>query len=80
MRATEAAAGQTWQPLLFRSTHDDDKAASSSAHAAHDTFHRLAAGRDWPLHEERTKGVWRVDESKIGNLQRPFRGSLTPLG
>ncbi len=70
MRAREAEAGQFWEPLLFRSFDGD----------AHDVFHRLAKGTGWKLHHEKTKGVWRVDDSLIKNLQRPFRGTSTPLG
>ncbi|EFX03679.1 oxysterol-binding protein [Grosmannia clavigera kw1407] len=83
MRAHEAKNGTIWKPLLFRSSsssHDDAEAPCPKATAARDTFHRLAAGLDLQLHDEQTMGVWRVDETKIQNLQRPFRGELTPLG
>lgn len=75
MRAQEAAAGEVWTPLLFR----------SEGHDGSDTFHRLAAGvtgtgAGLKLHDDRTKGVWRVDDEKIKNLQRPFRAGLTPWG
>lgn len=80
MRAQEAAAGSTWQPLFFRA--DGHGAAAAAA-----SFRRLAAeiatttsGARLHLHDERTKGVWRVDDARIRNLQRPFRRGATPLG
>ncbi|KAL2015285.1 hypothetical protein VTK56DRAFT_5910 [Thermocarpiscus australiensis] len=70
MRAREAARGEKWEPLLFRSERGED----------HDVFHRLADGMGWHLHHEKTKGVWKVDDGRVKNLQRPFRAGLTPLG
>lgn len=70
MRAQEAQRGHVWQPLFFRSMPGQD----------HAVFHRLAAGTPWKLHDDRTQGVWRVDEAKLAAAQRPFRGGLTPLG
>jgi hypothetical protein len=70
MRASEAMRGVTWEPLFFRSQHGDE----------HDVFHRLSEGLDWQLHDDKTKGVWRVDDGRVKNLQRPFRGDLTPFG
>ena len=70
MRVQEAARSEAWTPLLFRSLPGDD----------HTVFHDLARGTPWRLSPEKTKGVWRVDEARVGNLQRPFRGDLTPLG
>ncbi|EPE10883.1 oxysterol-binding protein [Ophiostoma piceae UAMH 11346] len=79
MRAREAADGDTWTPLLFAS----DSAAST---AAAETFRRLSkavptsGGAGLELHDGRTKGVWRVVDAKAKNIQRPLRGSTTPLG
>ncbi|CAK7265882.1 hypothetical protein SEPCBS57363_001815 [Sporothrix epigloea] len=75
MRANEAADGKAWTPLFF----------TSHGHDGRGMFHRLAANvvSDSPklqLHDDRTKGVWRADSGKIKNMQRPFRGRLTPLG
>ena len=79
MRAQEAASGENWTPLFFK----------TEGHNGSETFHRLvaslagAAGRNThqlQLHDDRTKGVWRVDVDKIKNIQRPLRGGLTPLG
>lgn len=77
MRAQEAAAGEVWTPLFFKNGEHDGDA----------TFRRLAAGAGagaagahLQLRDDRTKGVWRVDDDKIKNLQRPFRAGLTPLG
>ncbi|KAM0326145.1 hypothetical protein ACHAQA_006739 [Verticillium albo-atrum] len=71
MRAIEAEEGRVWETLLFTSSPGDK----------HEVFHRLAAGMDgWEeLWDERTKGVWRVNEAAL-KTQRPFRGELTPLG
>ncbi|KAM0280794.1 hypothetical protein ACHAQH_003822 [Verticillium albo-atrum] len=71
MRAVEAEEGTTWEPLLFK----------SSIGEKHEVFHRLAEGMEgWEhLHDERTRGVWRVDEAAL-KTERPFRGELTPLG
>ncbi|KAK3348782.1 hypothetical protein B0T25DRAFT_459652 [Lasiosphaeria hispida] len=70
MRAREAAEGDTWQPLLFRSRDGEE----------HDVFHELAEGTSWRLWDEKTKGVWRIDDSRATTVQRPFRGEMTPLG
>jgi hypothetical protein len=70
MRASEAKRGITWEPLFFRSRSSEE----------HDVFHRLSEGLGWQLHHDKTKGVWRVDDGRIQDLQRPFRGDLTPYG
>ncbi|KXX79870.1 Protein kes1 [Madurella mycetomatis] len=70
MRASEVARGKKWQPLLFRSGEGE----------AHEVFHKLSEGLGWQLQHERTKGVWRVDDGRVKNLQRPFRPGVTPLG
>jgi hypothetical protein len=70
MRASEAVRGMTWEPLLFRSIDGDE----------HDVFHRLSEGLGWQLHHDKTKGVWKVDEARVKNLQRPFRAEATPFG
>ena len=70
LRAQEAARGEKWEPLLFQSIDEED----------HDVFRRLAEGTDFCLSHERTKGVWKVDERRIGSTSRPYRGELTPLG
>ena len=70
MRASERSAGETWTPLLFKTMEGED----------HAVFHALAQGTGATLNEDRTKGVWRVDEGAVRGLQRPFRGDLTPLG
>ncbi len=70
MRASEAKRGTAWEPLLFQSLLAEE----------HDVFHRLSKGLAWPLQQDKTKGVWRVDDDRVKKLQRPFRGSLTPFG
>ncbi|KAK0649095.1 hypothetical protein B0T16DRAFT_436145 [Cercophora newfieldiana] len=70
LRAQEAAEGRKWEPLLFRSQEGED----------HAVFHELTEGTGWRLFNERTKGVWKVDESKVVGAQSPYRGELTPLG
>lgn len=73
LRAAERERGEAWRPLLF---------ASSTEGEAVDAFRRLAEGTSWEgrLHEDKTKGVWRVDDAKVAGAQRPFRGDLTPMG
>lgn len=74
MRADEKQhGGKEWTPLFFQSKEGKQ----------HEVFHKLAQGTSWRLHDDKTKGVWRVDDTKIaggGRVQRPFRGGLTPLG
>lgn len=70
MRADEKENGETWEPLLFRSRAGDE----------HGVFHGLAKGTSWQLHDDKTKGVWRVDDAKVATMQKPFRGGLSPLG
>lgn len=70
LRAEEKKNGEAWEPLLFTSKSGDE----------HDVFHQLAKGTSWQLDDDKTKGVWRVDDAKVANTRRPFRGSLTPLG
>ena len=71
MRARERARGKAWKPLFFKSLKGED----------HEVFWRLTEGFEgWKLEEERTKGVWRVDEEKLRGAERPFRRELTPDG
>ncbi|CAN8106539.1 unnamed protein product [Discula destructiva] len=70
MRAEEKIKGEKWEPLLFTSREGK----------RHDIFHQLAQGTSWQLHDEKTKGVWRVDDAKLKSAQKPFRGELSPLG
>lgn len=72
LRAEEKKEGKTWTPLFFTSKEGDQ----------HEVFHRLAKGTSWEaqLHEEKTKGVWRIDDAKVANARRPFRPEFTPLG
>lgn len=69
MRADELAKGETWEPLLFRSSSGED----------HEVFQKLSEGTAWQLADEKTKGVWRLKEGR-DNIQRPFRSGITPLG
>lgn len=72
MRADEKKEDKTWEPLLFTSKEGKQ----------HEVFHRLAKGTSWEaqLHDEKTKGVWRVDDAKVASTRRPFRPEFTPLG
>ncbi|KAK3906037.1 hypothetical protein C8A05DRAFT_41102 [Staphylotrichum tortipilum] len=70
MRVSEATRGVGWDPLFFRSCEGGE----------HEVFHKLAEGLGWQLQHDKTKGVWRVDEQRVGSAQRPFRGELTPFG
>lgn len=80
MRADEKARGEAWAPLLFTSSSSGNSGGAGSD--AREVFHRLAAGTSWEgkLCDDKTKGVWRVDDAKVASTQRPFRGGLTPLG
>lgn len=71
MRVAEKEEGRKWEPLLFRSTSTGEE---------HARFHKLAEGTGMKLGEERTKGVWKVNEEKVMTRQMPFRGAVTPLG
>lgn len=66
-RATEKAEGRVWKPLFF-----DNKPGPE-----HQIFHELTEGTNVRLHDDRTKGVWRVMDDRI-NTQRPFRGNTCP--
>lgn len=70
MRAEEARDQKTWTPLLFTNFSGID----------HGVFHRLAKGTGWKLRDKDTKGVWKLDVSKIDGLRRPLRGETTPYG
>lgn len=67
-RRREKEAGVVWEPRFFR----------SSAAAGHAVFHQLSRGLSWPLCPEKTKGVWRVDEARLGSMRRPFRDESAP--
>ncbi|KAK3385573.1 hypothetical protein B0H63DRAFT_433318 [Podospora didyma] len=72
MRANEKAREEKWEPLLFKTQRGED----------HETFHKLSEGMapTWQLNHDKTKGVWRIDDRQVKNVQRPYRGELTPLG
>lgn len=59
-----------WEPLFFESIPGHE----------HEAFHRLAKGTGNALSDLETKGVWRFKDEDAEMIQRPFRGSLTPLG
>ena len=69
MRAKEQREGRKWQPLLF-----------SPLEGEYTLFDKLGSAVGLKLHRERTRGVWKVNREKVKNLERPFRGNLTPLG
>ncbi|KAK7409005.1 hypothetical protein QQX98_008824 [Neonectria punicea] len=70
MRLEEKKTGETWEPLFFNSIPGDQ----------HEVFHRLTEGTGWALSDSETKGVWVVNDERLANTQKPFRGSFTPLG
>ncbi|KAF4452778.1 KES1-involved in ergosterol biosynthesis [Fusarium albosuccineum] len=63
MRVDEKKRGKSWEPLLFRSIPGDE----------HDVFHRLAEGTNWQLQDSQTKGVWRIDDERLEQTDKPFR-------
>lgn len=70
MRAKEKQAGLKWEPLLFKSLSGDQ----------HSIFDRLTTGTAWKLGAEQTKGVWRINQERLQNSAKPYRGNLTPAG
>ncbi|KAH7009029.1 oxysterol-binding protein [Ilyonectria destructans] len=70
MRLEEKKTGKLWEPLFF-----DNKPGPQ-----HEVFHRLAESTGYSLSDSETKGVWRFKDKHAEKVQRPFRGSLTPLG
>lgn len=69
MRSEEKTLGTTFEPLMFTQKRGEE----------HHVFQQLAQGTSWQLHAEKTNGVWRVDDERAKERQRPFRGALTPF-
>ncbi|KAJ3549809.1 hypothetical protein NM208_g309 [Fusarium decemcellulare] len=69
MRKKEKDTGETWNPLLFESRPG----------TTHQVFHNLTKGTNWTLLDSQTKGVWRIDDDLLAGLQKPYRGSHTPM-
>jgi len=59
MRAREARANVSWEPLLFGPLAERCV-----------LFEDLGRATGWKLHEEQTKGVWKVDENKVTHTSR----------
>ncbi|EEU35668.1 uncharacterized protein NECHADRAFT_97899 [Fusarium vanettenii 77-13-4] len=68
MRKEEAARGENWIPLFFRSLRGD----------SHQVFHRLTKGLEWNLADAQTKGVWKIDDQLLDEIQKPYHGRDTP--
>lgn len=69
MRKQEKLEGSQWEAMFF-----------TQMTAKYTLFERLASLTHWPLHPERTKGVWKFDHDKAKLAKRPYRGELTPFG
>lgn len=68
MRVDERNEGKIWQQRFFSNAEVGE-------------FVRKVQEREQlDLGMERTLGVWRYDEAKAGNAERPFHGELTPTG
>lgn len=68
LRKKEAAQGTEWEPLFFSPRGDDP------------IFDDLASAVGWRIEKEKTKGVWKANREKAENAQKPYHGTLTPLG
>ena len=63
LRKKEHALGKTWEPAFFTNSDRDDMLENIGVHD------QLKG------HHERTKGIWRFDESKAEkNGERPMHG------
>ena len=61
-RTVEERNGAKWEPLFFRKLE-----------GKYELFEKLGSATSWPLEQERTDGVWIVDEQKVQKMKRPFR-------
>lgn len=68
LRKKEEAEGKRWKTLFFTNSKSDP------------AFEKLAQGSEVQLDTDKTVGVWRFNEDAYNNVERPFRGDLTPLG
>ena len=68
LRKKEAREGTGWKPRFFSAVEDDA------------LFRELAASTNWPLHADRTKGVWRFDKLRWKEATRPYHQNLGPFG
>ena len=65
-RTVEERNGAKWEPLFFRKLE-----------GKYELFEKLGSATSWPLEQERTDGVWIVDEQKVQKMKRPFRPDST---
>lgn len=68
MRKEEAIRGENWNPLFFRSLHRD----------SHQVFHLSTKDLEWNLADAQTKGVWRINDQLLDEIQKPYHGKCTP--
>ncbi|KAK3678836.1 hypothetical protein LTR78_001289 [Recurvomyces mirabilis] len=68
LRKNPKAKEESWQAVFFRKDSDNPVAA------------RLLSVIGSKLEPENTCGVWRFDVERAGQLQKPWRGSVTPYG
>lgn len=71
MRKEERAEGKKWQPLLFSNDLSPDD---------YEVFHILGKKGKENLDAEQTQGVWKINNTILKGLQKPFRPGVTPLG
>ncbi len=67
-RTVEERSGAKWEPLFFQKLEGKNE-----------LFEKLGSATSWPLEQERTEGVWVVNEQKVQKMKRPFRPGLTPV-
>ena len=68
LRREKETSEESWQPLFFRRERSSPVAE------------RLLQTINRGLEAESTCGVWRYDGEAWARLEKPFRGTLTPLG
>jgi hypothetical protein len=65
-RTVEERNGAKWEPVFFQKLE-----------GKYELFEKLGSATSWPLEQERTDGVWVVNEQKVQKMKRPFRPDST---
>lgn len=68
MRKNPDLSEENWKPLFFTKTNTNTIAQK---------LHK-AVGKELDI--ERTRGIWKFNLDKAANMERPWRGELTPQG